>query len=583
MEGRTVSFTVADLIIETLKGAGIQRVYGIPGDSLNGFTDAIRRDGTIAWQHVRHEEAAAFAAAGEAAMTGVLAVCAASCGPGNLHLINGLYDAHRSRVPVLAIAAHIPSKEIGGFYFQETHPQELFRECSTYCELVASPEQLPYVLDIAVRSAIEQRDVAVLVIPGDVFLAEVERPSTVTTIRPTRSVVRPSDHELDVAASALNSALRVTILAGAGCAEARDEVLALASVLQAPILHALRGKEFIEYDNPYDVGMTGLLGFSSGYHAMEECDTLLLLGTDFPYREFYPSDVTVLQVDLRGEQIGRRVKVDVPLVGTVKDTAAALLPRLKAKTDSGHLDRMRQHYARSRSRLDELATSDKNRAPLHPQFVARTIDDVADDDAVFLADVGTPVAWAARYLRMNGRRRLVGSFNHGTMANSLPQAIGVQSAQPNRQVVTLAGDGGLAMMFGELITLRQLKLPVKVVVFNNGSLSFVELEMKAAGFVNFGTELEDPNFAAVAAALGLHGQRVERPNDLAGALRVAFAHDGPALIEVMTARQELLIPPTITAEQVKNFTLYATRTVLSGRGDELIDLARTNVVRFLVK
>ena len=287
------------------------------------------------------------------------------------------------------------------------------------------------------------------------------------------------------------------------------------TVLQAPILHALRGKEFIEYDNPYDVGMTGLLGFSSGYHAMQECDTLLLLGTDFPYREFYPSDVTVLQVDLRGEQIGRRVKVDVPLVGTVKDTAAALLPRLKAKTDSGHLDRMRQHYARSRARLDELATSDKNRTPLHPQFVARTIDDVADDDAVFLADVGTPVAWAARYLRMNGRRRLVGSFNHGTMANSLPQAIGVQSAQPDRQVVTLAGDGGLAMMFGELITLRQLKLPVKVVVFNNGSLSFVELEMKAAGFVNFGTELEDPNFAAVAAALGLHGQRVERPNDLA--------------------------------------------------------------------
>jgi pyruvate dehydrogenase (quinone) len=310
---------------------------------------------------------------------------------------------------------------------------------------------------------------------------------------------------------------------------------------------------------------------------------LLLLGTDFPYREFYPSDVTVLQVDLRGEQIGRRVKVDVPLVGTVKDTAAALLPRLKAKTDSGHLDRMRQHYARSRARLDELATSDKNRTPLHPQFVARTIDDVADDDAVFLADVGTPVAWAARYLRMNGRRRLVGSFNHGTMANSLPQAIGVQSAQPDRQVVTLAGDGGLAMMFGELITLRQLKLPVKVVVFNNGSLSFVELEMKAAGFVNFGTELEDPNFAAVAAALGLHGQRVERPNDLADALRVAFAHDGPALVEVMTARQELLIPPTITAEQVKNFTLYATRTVLSGRGDELIDLAKTNVARFLVK
>ena len=576
-----MSFTVSDLIVETLKNAGVRRIYGIPGDSLNGFTDALYHDGTISWQHVRHEEAAAFAAAGEAALTGELAVCAASCGPGNLHLINGLYDAHRSHVPVVAIAAHIPSKEMGGFYFQETHPQELFQECSVYCELIASPAQLPYVLDIAIRTAVEKRDVAVLVIPGDVLLTQIDRPAEVATIRPTMPVIRPSDAELDVAADALNSARRVTILAGWGCAGAHDEVLALADAVQAPIVHALRGKEIIEYDNPFDVGMTGLLGFSSGYHAMEQCDTLLMLGTDFPYREFYPQGATVLQVDLRGENIGRRVRVDVPLVGTVKDTVTALLPRLKPKTDGRHLERMRRHYAKARENLDELAINDHNRTPLHPQFVAKTVDQAATDDAVFLADVGTPVVWAARYLRMNGKRRLIGSFTHGSMANALPQAIGVQASQPGRQVVTFSGDGGLAMMFGELITLRQLNLPVKVVVFNNGALSFVELEMKAAGLVNFGTELQDPNFAAVASALGLYGTRVERPVDLAPALEAAFAHDGPALIEVMTARHELSIPPTITFEQVKNVTLYATRTVLSGRGDELIDLAKTNVARRL--
>jgi pyruvate dehydrogenase (quinone) len=572
-----VKYTVSDLIIHTLKSAGVRRVYGIPGDSLNGFTDALFRDGTISWQHVRHEEAAAFAAAGEAAITGEVAVCAASCGPGNLHLINGLYDAHRSRVPVVAIAAHIPTKEIGGFYFQETHPQELFRECSAYCELVTSAAQLPAVLDIAVRSAVEQKDVSVLVVPGDVLLTSIERPAAITTIRPSRSVVRPSESELGSAADALNAAHKVTILAGAGCAGARAEVFALAEALQAPIVHSLRGKEFIEYDNPYDVGMTGLLGFSSGYHAMEECNLLLMLGTDFPYREFYPEGVTVIQVDLRGEHIGRRTRVDVPLIGTVRDTAAALLPRLKPKSDRRHLERMREHYAKTRADLDKLAVSDHNRTPVHPQFVARTVDEVADADAVFLADVGTPVVWAARYLRTNGKRRLIGSFTHGSMANSLPQALGVQASQPGRQVITFSGDGGLAMMFGELITLGQLKLPVKIVVFNNGALSFVELEMKAAGLVNFGTDLEDPNFSAVASALGLHGQRVERPNDLASALRTAFDFDGPALVEVMTARQELSLPPTITREQVRNFTLYATRTVLSGRGDELIDLAKTNI------
>jgi pyruvate dehydrogenase (quinone) len=574
-----MAHTISELIVETLKNAGVSRVYGLPGDSLNGFTDALRRDGTLAWQHVRHEEAAAFAAAGEAAVTGELAVCAASCGPGNLHLINGLFDANRSRVPVLAIAAHIPTAEIGGNYFQETHPQELFRECSVYCELASTPGQFPYVLEIAMRSAVERRGVAVLVLPGDVLVQAADDVRSAAVIRPSSPVARPGDTQLDAAADALNRAGRVTILAGAGCAGAHAEVVAVAAALQAPIVHSLRGKEFVEYDNPYDVGMTGLLGFSSGYQAMEQCEVLLMLGTDFPYRQFYPTDATVLQVDTRGEQIGRRTRVDVPLVGTVKDTIEALLPRLTPKAATQHLDQMRAHYKKARERLDDLAVNDRNRTPMHPQFVAKTIDQLAADDAVFLPDVGTPVIWAARYLHMNGRRRLVGSFNHGTMANALPHAIGVQASDPRRQVVTLSGDGGIAMLLGDLITLRQQKLPVKIVVFTNGALAFVELEMKAAGFVNYGTELENPDFAAVAQALGMHGQRVERPDDLEAALRAAFDHDGPALVEVIVARQELSMPPTITYEQVKGFTLYATRTILSGRGDELIDLASTNIRR----
>jgi pyruvate dehydrogenase (quinone) len=574
--------TTADTIIDILGDAGVKRVYGLPGDSLNGFTDAIRRAGTVEWAHVRHEEAAAFAAAAEAALTGELAVCAGSCGPGNLHLINGLFDANRSRVPVLAIAAHIPSSEIGSTYFQETHPQELFRECSVYSELVSVPEQLPRVLEIAMRTAIERRGVAVVVIPGEIFLhADEGRKKSAPIIR-TRSVSRPTDGELARVADILNRSKKVTILGGAGTQGAHDKVVALAERLKAPIVHALRGKEFLEYDNPYDVGMTGLLGFASGYRAMESCDTLLMLGTDFPYPQFYPSKATVIQLDLRGEQLGRRTPIDVGLVGDVGDTIEALLPLLHGTESTHHLGSAVSHYTKTRANFDGLADDDRNRTPIHPQYVARLVSELATDDAVFIPDVGSPVVWAARYLHMNGRRRLIGSFSHGSMANALPQAIGAQSAYPSRQVVALAGDGGLAMLFGELLTVRQNKLPVKIVVFNNSSLNFVEVEMKAAGIVNFGTGLDNPDFAAVANAMGIHGRRVEKPDDLEGALREAFAHDGPALVDVVTARQELSIPPTVTAEQAKGFGLYAIRTLMSGRGDELIDLADTNVFRRLL-
>jgi pyruvate dehydrogenase (quinone) len=570
--------TVAEVMVTILKDSGVRQVYGIPGDSLNGFTDAMRRDGGIVWQHVRHEEAAAFAAAGEAALTGELAVCAGSCGPGNLHLINGLFDANRSRVPVLAVAAHIPRVEIGGDYFQETHPQELFRECSVYCELVSVPEQLPRVLEIAMRTALQRRGVAVVVVPGEVFLDPAPDGYKPVPVRVAPSVVRPDDGSLAAVATVLNDASRVTILAGAGCAGAHDQLIALASALKAPVVHAFRGKEFVEYDNPFDVGMTGLIGFSSGYRAMEHCDALVMLGTDFPYRDFFPEGVPVIQVDVRGEQIGRRVAVEYPLVGTVKDTVDALLPMLTAKTDTAHLDTMTAHYRRARARLDKLAVDKRNASPLHPQYVAATIDKLAASDAVFTADVGSPCIWTARYVRMNGTRRLIGSFNHGSMANALPHAIGAQAAAgPGRQVVALSGDGGLAMLLGELITLRQQHLPVKIVVFNNGALAFVELEMKAAGIVTYGTDLDNPDFAAIATAAGLFGARVEKAEDLEGTLRAAFAHDGAALVDVHTERLELSLPPKLTYGQIKGFTLYATRTVLAGEGNELIELAKTNL------
>lgn len=578
--------TFADHVIASLKASGVHRLYGLPGDSLNGLTDAIRRDDAVDWVHVRHEESAALAAAAESGLTGELNVCVGSCGPGNLHLVNGLYDAQRSRVPVLAIAAQIPGSEIGSGYFQETRPQELFAECSVYAETVTSAEHGPRILETAMRTAVERRGVAVVVVPGEIFLAKTGRTLAPAVVRPARTVVRPDDEALAQAARLLNAAQRVTILAGAGAAGAHDDLVRLAATLKAPVVHALRGKEYVEYDNPYDVGMTGLLGFASGYKAIEEADTLLMLGTDFPYRQFYPRGAKVIQLDLRGEQIGRRTHVDLPLVGSVRDTLPALLPLLSVKTDQharDHLDGARAHYVRTRRSLDALAVNDRERTPIHPQFVARTLDRLAAEDAVFTVDVGSPVVWAARYLTFNGRRRLLGSFNHGTMACALPHAVGAQAAYPDRQVVSLSGDGGLTMLLGELFTLRQNRLPAKIVVFNNGSLNFVELEMKAAGIVNYATELDNPQLAEVAAAIGLWARRVERPGDLEDALKGAFAHDGPALVEVMTARQELSVPPAVSVEQAKGFTLYAIRTILSGRGEELLDLVSTNVARRILR
>jgi pyruvate dehydrogenase (quinone) len=569
--------------MDVLTAAGVKRIYGIVGDSLNGLTDSLRRQGKIEWMHVRHEEVAAFAAGAEAHLTGELAVCAGSCGPGNLHLINGLFDCHRSRVPVLAIAAQIPSPEIGAGYFQETRPETLFKDCSHYCELISGPHQMPRTLEIAIREAVGRRGVSVVVIPGDVALQSAsDAPSAkFDGLLPSAPVITPAGRDLDRLAALLNSEARITMLCGSGCQGAHDDLVALGERLQAPMVHTMRGKEYVEWGNPYDVGMTGLIGFSSGYYAMLDCDVLLMLGTDFPYRQFYPSrpGVRIAQVDIRAEQIGRRAAVDLAVVGDVRTTIAALLPLLKPKRDAAHLTQAREHYVKARKGLDELAVGTPGTRLVHPQQVAKAISERAAEDAVFTCDVGLPTVWAARYLAMNGKRRLIGSFWHGSMANAMAQSIGAQAAFPGRQVISLSGDGGFSMLMGDFLTLAQRRLPVKVVVFNNGALGFVELEQKSSGFLPTGTDLQSHNFAAMAETVGIRGIRLEDPADVTDGIAAAFAQEGPVLVDAVVNRQELAMPPAITAEMARGFTLYMVKAVLNGKADEIIDLARSNLWR----
>jgi pyruvate dehydrogenase (quinone) len=573
-----MAITTAEYLAQSLAQAGIKRVFGVVGDSLNGFTDALRRLKSIEWVHMRHEEGAAFAAGAEAYLTGELAVCAGSCGPGNLHLINGLFDCHRSAVPVLAIAAHIPSSEIGIDYFQATHPESLFKDCSHYVELVSSPELLPQILTRAMRVAVGRRGVAVVVLPGDVALKN-SAAKIPAWLLPAKPLVRPADAQLRALAEFLNGGSRVTLFCGAGCAAAHDEVIALAGKLKAPIVHTLRGKEHVEYDNPFDVGMTGLVGFASGYHAMKSCDTLLILGADFPYRQFFPEEARIAQIDLRPEALGNRCPLALGVLGEVRETLRLLLPAIQQKGDSGHLDRALSDYAKARRDLDDLAESKPHSSQIHPQYVTRLVSELAAEDAIFTCDVGTPIAWTARYLKVNGKRRLVGSFNHGSMANAMLHAIGAQSAFPQRQVISLSGDGGFTMMMGEFVTLIQMGLPVKIVVLNNGTLGFVELEMKASGFLDTGCDLKNPNFAAMANAMGIKGIRVEKPQELQGALQEAFGHPGPALVDVVSARQELIMPPNTTLEEAGHFGLFLLKAVLDGRVGQLVDLTKANLTR----
>ena len=572
-----MSKTIADLLVETLSDAGVQRIWGVTGDSLNGINDSLRRFKRIEWVPVRHEETAAFAAGAEAAVTGKLAVCAGSCGPGNMHLINGLYDCWRNRVPVLAIAAHIPSTEIGLGYFQETHPQALFRECADFVELVSNPAQMPEILYRAMNTAIGKQGVAVLVLPGDVALSEAPAASPRHWVAEQPQRVAPTSTEIDRLVRLLNQAKAPAILAGAGCAGAHTELVSVAKALKAPIVHALRGKEYVEYDNPYDVGMTGLIGFSSGYHTLMSADAVLMLGTGFPYRAFYPKEATMIQVDRDPTALGRHTTLSLGIAADVRETLSALLPKLAERSDATFLNRALDHYHKARAGLDELAQPAPASKPVHPQHLMRLVSELAAEDAVFTADVGTPTVWAARYLKMNGRRRLLGSFNHGSMANAMLQALGAQAAQPNRQVISLSGDGGFTMMMGDMLTAVQQKLHIKIILFNNSSLGFVAMEMKAGGYLDTATDLHNPDFAAMAKVAGFTSFRVEDSTNLKETLTQALAHPGPVLVDVRTERNELIMPPKVQIGHAKGFSLYMLKAVLNGRGDEVVELARTNL------
>ncbi|HET7062942.1 MAG TPA: ubiquinone-dependent pyruvate dehydrogenase [Rudaea sp.] len=567
--------TVAERIVETLEAANLRRIYGLVGDSLNGITEALRTRKKIQWIPVRHEEVAAFAAGADAQVTQELAVCAGSCGPGNLHLINGLFDCHRNRVPVVAIAAHVPSTEIGSSYFQETHPQTLFKECSHYVELISDPAHVPRIVETAIREAISKQGVSVIVISGDVALKEAVGPTPTASPVPRLPRVCADAKDVDELVSLLDQSVRTTIFCGAGCAGAHDSVVALAAKLKAPIVHALRGKEHVEWDNPYDVGMTGLIGFSSGYHAMEACDTLLMLGTDFPYRQFFPSKARIAQIDVRGENLGRRCRLDLGVIADVREILPTLVQRVAHKHDDSHLARAVRHYQSARQGLDRLVNEKSTHRPIHPQLLAKVISDVAEEDAIFTCDVGEPTCWAARYVKMNGKRRLLGSFLHGSMANAMPQAIGAQFAFPERQVISMSGDGGFSMLMGDILSIREHRLPIKIVIFNNGLLGFVDIEMKAAGFLPAGTRLDNPNFAELASSMGIKGIRIEDPQSLRAGIAEAFSHPGPAVVDVVTDRQELVMPPTIKLEHAKGFSVWMMKAVLNGQANEIVDVAQT--------
>ena len=571
---------ISDVLIEVLANAGIERIYGITGDSLNSVNDSLRRNGKIAFEHVRHEETAAFAAGAEASLTGKLTVCAGSSGPGNLHLINGLFDCHRNRVPVLAIASHIPQSEVGLNYFQETHPENLFKECSCFCELISNPKQMPEILFRAMNAAVGIQDVAVIVLPGDVAVMETEIDELPVWHHPRLPHIVPQREDIEEMSAHLEKGERITLFCGAGCEGAHDEVVELAKRLQAPVVHAFRGKEWVEWDNPYDVGMTGLLGYTSGYRAIEHCDTLIMLGTDFPYRPFYPENAKVIQVDRDPSALGRRVPLTQGIIGTVKDTLKELLPLVGQRENTEFIDTIRKEYTKFRENLDSYAAAESDGVAIHPQYFVSRLNKLAAEDAIFTFDVGTPVIWTARHLKTNGKRRILGSYNHGSMANAMMHAIGAQNACPNRQVISLSGDGGFTMMMGEMLTLKQLNLPIKIFVFNNEELSFIAMEMKASGYLDYATDFVNPDFGKLDEADGIKGVSIQNSSEVDEKIMEALNHNGPVIVNVRVDKQELAMPPKIAYQQAKGFSKYLINAILDGRGTELKEMAKTNWMKY---
>jgi pyruvate dehydrogenase (quinone) len=565
--------TVAEVVVETLQAAGVKHCWGVPGDTLNFVTDAIRRS-EIEWVHVRHEEVGGFAAGAEAMLTGNLTACAGSCGPGSLHFVNGLFESHRNRAPVILIASQITSEELGFDFPQEVDYTPIYKTCSVFCDEIRTPAQARRKTAMAAQAALSKRGVAVLILPIDISKAEApDEPAFAVHI--SRPLIRPTDPDLDRAAAVLNAGKKVAIYGGSGCQYAHDQVVSLAKRLKAPVAHTSRAKDFLEYDNPFNVGMTGVFGTEGGYHTLMTCDTLLLLGCDFAWRQFYPAKARIVQIDIDPRHLGRRHPVEIGLVGDVNATLEALISRITSRTDSSYLDECLKRYDEATQSLDKRATLGRGGA-IHPQYLTHLIDQYAADDAVFTADGGSPMVWALRHTRASARRRTIISLTHGTMANAMPQALGAQKAFPKRQIISLSGDGGLSMLFGDLITAVQEKLPIKIAVFNNGSLGFVELEMKVEGLLDAYTNLENPDFARVAQAIGFHAQRVERADQLESAVRQWLGSPGPALLDVLTDRMELVMPPKVELAQVFGTALYSAKAVLTGRGGDVWELVTEN-------
>jgi len=569
--------TVAEHLVEALADAGVRRIYGVVGDSLNSIVDAVHHSRNIEWIHVRHEEVGAFAASAEAQLTGNLAVCAGSCGPGNLHLINGLFDAHKTLAPVLAIAAQIPSSEIGTEFFQETHPERLFLECSHFCQLVGIEKQMPRLLQIAMQTSLSRGGVSVLVLPGDVASAKMTSRELEHRVFRPRPAIRPSANDLEKLATLLDDADRVTLFAGAGCEDAHKEVVDLAERLKAPVVYSFRGKEFLEHDNTYATGMTGLLGTESGHYSLEKADLVFLLGTDFPYTAWYPKKPKIVQLDIRPEHLGRRSQLEMGLMGDVKATLGELVPRLKQKKNDKHLKACLEKRRDTQKSLERYSEPNPKSGLFAPEYVTSVLSDVTADDAIFTVDTGMTAVWAARYLQMRRGRRLIGSFNHGSMANAMPQAIGAQLAFPKRQVVSLCGDGGFAMLMGDLLTVAQYKLPIKLIIYNNSTLGMVKLEMRVAGYEDFGVDVPPVNFAKIAEAVGIRGFRVENSDDLKGSLSNALRHSGTALVDVVTNPNALALPPKVDAKEVAGYGLYVAKQTLHGKLFQSIDELKGNL------
>ncbi|QPC41880.1 ubiquinone-dependent pyruvate dehydrogenase [Kaustia mangrovi] len=567
---------VADVIVETLQEAGAKRCYGIVGDTLNHVTDAMRRK-KMEWVHVRHEEVGGFAAGAEAYMTGELTVCAGSTGPGSLHFVNGIFESHRNGAPVVLIASQIDRVQEGLGFPQSVDQRKIYEQCSVFCEYISHPDQARRITAMAAQAALTRRGVAVIVVNGDTTKETIEDELHWRVSRPN-PVTRPADDELETLAGLIAEAKKITIYGGYGCRNAHDEVVALAARLKAPVAHTSRAKEFLEYDNPYDVSMTGIIGIKSGFEALENCDLLICLGANFAWTQYYPHKAKIVQIDTAPENLGKRTPVTLGLVGDVKHTIEALLPMVEERSDDSFLKACLKEHEKSLKALDDQ-TKEPSPDLIHPQFVAKTLSELADDDAIFTADGGTPFVWLLRYIRANGKRRFLTSLLHGTMANAFPQAIGCAKAYPGRQVIAMCGDGGMTMLMGDLLTLVQEELPVKLLVFRNNTLGFVEMEMKVEGMLDAFTDLKNPDFAGVAKACGFHGLHVDNADDLDGAMRDWLAHDGPALLDVAVNRFELVMPPTVEVSQAVSTAMYGVKAVLNGRLDDVWAMAENKLLK----